>query len=298
MAADLDVLIYSPSDPMVAFVYHRHFTHSLAFVPIGGLLCALPWIVRRHPRSREIAAATTIGYATHAPLDAFTSYGTMLWWPFSQARVALDWVAIIDPIYTLVLALGLTLAIRLRRRRPAALALVASSLYLAFGALQHARAIASTAALARARGHVPARIRALPPTPSNLVWRTLYRADGRIHVDGARTPWIGATRSRGGDSVLAFDEGDLPPEVAADARTLAAFRRFAWFADGWVARGAVDPADVVDLRYAVDVLSIDALWGVRLRPGADRPVERVTFRGSPGDAARAQWRALSGDWPG
>ena len=41
MAADLDVLIRSPSDPLLFLEYHRQFTHSLIFIPVGGLLCAL-----------------------------------------------------------------------------------------------------------------------------------------------------------------------------------------------------------------------------------------------------------------
>ena len=40
MAADLDILIRSTQDPLLTIEYHRHFTHSLAFVPIGGLVVA------------------------------------------------------------------------------------------------------------------------------------------------------------------------------------------------------------------------------------------------------------------
>ena len=41
MAADLDVFISSSTDPLLFLEYHRQFTHSLVFIPIGGLLCAL-----------------------------------------------------------------------------------------------------------------------------------------------------------------------------------------------------------------------------------------------------------------
>ena len=36
MAPDLDILIRSSTDPLMAVEYHRHFTHALAFIPIGG----------------------------------------------------------------------------------------------------------------------------------------------------------------------------------------------------------------------------------------------------------------------
>ena len=39
-----------------------------------------------------------------------TSYGTLLLWPFSAARVSRDAIAIVDPLFTFVLAAGLALA--------------------------------------------------------------------------------------------------------------------------------------------------------------------------------------------
>ncbi len=41
MAPDLDVLIRSATDPLLAIEFHRHFTHSLLFIPIGALICSL-----------------------------------------------------------------------------------------------------------------------------------------------------------------------------------------------------------------------------------------------------------------
>src|SRR5689334_9710027 len=77
MAADLDVLIRSDTDPLLAVEFHRHFTHSLAFIPIGGLLASLPWFASRSLRqhARFVVLASTLGYATHAVLDACTTYG-------------------------------------------------------------------------------------------------------------------------------------------------------------------------------------------------------------------------------
>ena len=41
MSADLDVLIRSSADPLLFLEYHRQFTHSLVFIPVGGLICSL-----------------------------------------------------------------------------------------------------------------------------------------------------------------------------------------------------------------------------------------------------------------
>ena len=40
LAPDLDIFIRSSTDPLLFLEYHRHFTHSLIFIPIGALICA------------------------------------------------------------------------------------------------------------------------------------------------------------------------------------------------------------------------------------------------------------------
>ena len=39
--ADADILIRSSSDPLLSLEYHRHFTHSIFFVPVGALIAFL-----------------------------------------------------------------------------------------------------------------------------------------------------------------------------------------------------------------------------------------------------------------
>src|SRR5690606_27089503 len=76
MAPDLDILIRSANDSFLAVEYHRHFTHSLVFVPIGAAIALLPWLARRDIRSNLRLAywVSLIGYLTHAPLDCTTTY--------------------------------------------------------------------------------------------------------------------------------------------------------------------------------------------------------------------------------
>jgi inner membrane protein len=295
MAADLDVLVRSSSDPLVALVYHRHFTHSLAFVPLGGFLVALPWLFAKRHRAQRwlILAATTLGYATHGLLDAFTSYGTQLYWPFSPKRVAWDFVSIIDPLYTGMLALGVVLAHRRASPNAARLVLVLSSLYLALGGVLHARAIAAVRREAQDRGHVVARSAAFPEMPVNFLWRTTYRANGPIYIDRVRTPWFGQTQLVEGTSVAIVDESEMPPEIVADPRLLQAFRTFTWFADGWVGRSAEDPSLFGDVRYGTGTASGEALWALQLEPGAT-PVRIVQRRPGGGDMLARRWREILG----
>jgi hypothetical protein len=52
------------------------------------------------------------GYLPHPLLDACTSYGTHLWLPFSQHREAWNLIAVVDPLFTLLLAVPLFLYLR------------------------------------------------------------------------------------------------------------------------------------------------------------------------------------------
>ena len=56
IAPDLDVLIQSSTDPLLQLEYHRQFTHSLMFIPIGAAICAVVFwsFVRRHMNFRAI----------------------------------------------------------------------------------------------------------------------------------------------------------------------------------------------------------------------------------------------------
>ncbi len=105
MSPDLDVLIRSHDDPLLFLEFHRQFTHSLFFIPIGSLICAWvlhPLIAKRRGLSfKQSWLYCTLGYSTHALLDSCTSYGTQLLWPFTNERYAWSTVSVIDPIYTL-----------------------------------------------------------------------------------------------------------------------------------------------------------------------------------------------------
>lgn len=53
---------------------------------------------------------------THPLLDALTTYGTQLFWPFSNVRIALSSVAIVDPMYTVPFATCLLVASTMHRQ--------------------------------------------------------------------------------------------------------------------------------------------------------------------------------------
>lgn len=278
MAPDLDALIQSPSDPLLFLEYHRHFTHSLAFVPFGALLCAaaLHGFMRRRLSFRETYLYCLLGFGSHGLLDACTTYGTQLLWPFCDARIAWSIVAAIDPSFTVpVLVLVLLAALR-NRVRYAFYAAAWAFAYLGFAALQHERAESAAAALAAERGHRPARLEALPGLFSVLLYKTIYEHDGRYYVDAIRTGM--RTTVIAGEStprlVVARDFPWLRPgtQQAIDVD------RFQRVAHGFVT--AAPGNRITDLRYSMLPNEIAPFWGIELDPAAapDAHVEFVTTR--------------------
>lgn len=279
MAADLDVLIRSSTDPLLGIIYHRHFTHSLAFIPVGGLLVALPWILRdKYKEQRKlILVATTVGYATHALLDCCTSYGTMYLWPFSDQRVAWSFISIVDLVYTVPLLLGVWLTKRSGSMRPVTIAFVFAHIYMALCGLQKLRALDLRDRLAESRGHVVERSFVQNLIATNIGWRSIYEYDGRIYADALYTPWFGEPVVEEGESVDVATADDLPAPVRQNERTSAGFETFSWFASGWVVAETSQNGEalVCDVRYSRVPARFSAFWCARLRPGDDTPVARV-----------------------
>lgn len=274
---DADVFIRSAADPLLGIEYHRHFTHALVFAPLGAALVAALWLTRARwrPHALTLWLACLLAYVSHCLLDAATSYGTLLWWPFSDRRVGWDFISIIDPVFTLPLLAGLAIGL-LRQRLVLVKGALALALgYLTLGAIQCARASAAQEALARQRGHTIERAEVMPTMANNVVWRALYLHDGRIYSDRIRVGWFSRPTVIEGWSLPQVTAADLlPEEVNRDRHR--SFARFAWFSEGWVARKPTDPTVLADMRYSLSAEAFDPIWGIRfLAPEAPVDVEWV-----------------------
>lgn len=297
MLPDADVLIRSQSDPLLAVEYHRHFTHALAFIPVGAALATLPWLAFKKHRAAagSLYGASLLGYATHGPLDAATSYGTQLLWPFSSERLAWHWVSVIDPVFTLALLLGLLGALLGRSRRAAGVGLLVALAYLGLGAVQRERALDAQHALARDRGQQMSRGEVFPTLGNNLVWRSLYQVGDTLYSDRLRVAWTGELSWTEGNSVARLDEADLPPEWLADPRVRRDFRRFSWFTDGWTARAPDAPELVGDVRYSLRTEAFDPVWGLRFHPNAQVPTHWVDRSRARRPSLETLWQEITGE---
>jgi inner membrane protein len=178
---DLDFLMIS--DRMEYLREHRSWTHSFLVLPFLALgLALLTKIFARRTPLRKLWLFAAVGVASHIVFDWATSFGTMFWTPLSRARHSLDWLFILDPIFTGITfgALVLCLVFRARARR---IALAGSGLlfaYVAFCAVLHARALSIWRRLDEPPAN--ARVAALPQFLSPFRWMGLSETDEEIHV--------------------------------------------------------------------------------------------------------------------
>lgn len=297
MAADLDVLIYSNTDPLLFLKYHRQFTHSLLFIPIGGLIIALlvHGVLGRRWQLRfwQTALLCSLGYATHALLDTATSYGTMLLWPFVETRYSWSIISIIDPLFTLPLALAVILAALRNDARLARLGLVWALLYLSIGWWQHQGAQGIAADLAASRGHTPLRFEVKPSFGNLLVWKSVYEAEGAFYIDALRVGIVPHVYE--GTSVSKLNVEQDFPWLRRDTQQAKDVIQFNHFSDGFTALDPANPNRIIDVRYSFVPNEVSALFSIELASGAG-PTEHVRYQ-THREQAREQfgrlWRMLN-----
>ncbi len=280
MAPDLDVLIRSSTDPLLFLEYHRQFSHSLVFVPFGALLCALvAFPLNRHSISfGRTYAFCLLGFATHGLLDACTSYGTQLFWPFSDHRVAWNNVSVVDPAFTVPLLLLLGFATYRKTPVAAWIGCAWAVGYLLVGVAQRERAEAFGQDVAAGRGHGVVEIEAKPAFGSLLLWKTIYEVDDRYYVDAVRLG-AGATAYLG-QSVSRLDVSRDLGWLEAGSQQARDLERFRWFSAGMIALDPNREDRVIDIRYSLLPNRIAPLWGIQLHRGTDlkRHVAFLTMR--------------------
>ena len=295
---DVDVLIESAEDPLLGLQYHRHFTHSLIFVPVVGMLVAM--VFSLFPRMRAMGFGRlllygVVGALTHGLLDACTSYGTQLYWPFHGHRESWDVISIIDPLFTGPLLFALILSLIWRRINWARGGLLVAVAYLGLGAIQRERAESWARELAEQRGHPIEKVTARPSFANQILWRTVYLSEGMYHVDAVSIPPWRAPIHYAGGSVAAFSPEDAAAMVPSGTVLASDIERFRHFSQDFLYRWPEDPEIVGDLRYAVMPDSTRPLWGIRMdtsMPDEHVPIEY--FRDvNDGDFTRL-WRMILG----
>jgi inner membrane protein len=290
-APDLDVFIRSAGDPLVSFRWHRHFTHSFAFMPVWALLsaCLTSWFFRWRQKGdvpwRGLFLPALAGALTHLLCDGCTSYGTMLLWPFDHGRYAWDCLPIIDLFATLPVLTLAILAWRRQAPRLAAYGLIWFTAYALLGVWQHARAEAALRGWFAAQGIRAERVAVKPTALNLLVWRCVWLSDGRWRTAAVRVAPFAAPQVRPGEerAALAPTLPGLPPPGSPEARLVAEFSEFTQGWNSYTREGA--SVLIGDIRFGMLPTSARPLWSVRYEVG--QPLSVVMDRSlQPGDWER------------
>ena len=296
MSADLDVFIRSSHDPLLYLEFHRQFTHSLIFIPIGGLICAsffyYLFLRKKDITFKQTYIYSTLGYATHGLLDSFTTYGTQLLWPFTNDRIAWNTISIIDPLFTLpLLILVLTATIK-KNKIISYMAMSWVILYSLFGFIQKDRAESIGIEIAKSRGHNAISVVAKPSFANLIVWKIIYTTKNYYYIDAVKIGFsrkiIEGTRLDKLNVKKSFPWLNMESQQAKD------IDRFRWFSNGYLAMSKIYPNQIIDIRYSMLPNEGHGLWGIELSPNADPKdhVRTVSNRRSNMDTYKKLWKLI------
>jgi len=262
---DIDIVLGARSDAAY-LLFHRGLTHSLIGLVVLPVLLAtgLWWGYGRRTPFAWFALLSACGVGLHLVYDVVTPWGTMLLYPFSSERFALDWLFIVDfvtwalPIVALVLSVT-----RPRRARAVTLGwLVALFVYGSGAGLVHHRAIGTVVAAERRLGRPIAETYAFPRL--GAPWRWNGAAVAPIETD---EPRVSLYRVRGippaataaGRIARGFDDPWVAEALAARAG-----QAYLWWARVPVATtehaGGEVTVTLRDLRYSRTLLPTAETW--------------------------------------
>lgn len=271
LAPDLDVLIRSASDPLLAIEYHRHFTHSLFVAPLMALFSTFvlwPFFKKKY-LFKEIYLWALAGAATHGFLDACTSYGTHLFWPLSTGRQSWSIISIIDPLFTLPLVILCLMAWRKGASKFSRYALIWVLVYLSFGVVQHHRAsdYYKQSLKTQEKSQLDVLVK---PTIANLwLWRGISVFEDSYQVDGIRLGIFQDSKLYSGKVYRKFDFEPPWDSYSQDSKVIKDLGRFEFFSEGLIYQLPENDFLIGDLRYSLLPHSIEPLWVVELNKDQD-----------------------------
>lgn len=196
---DLDVLGSFFMGEVEYVNFHRGYSHSLIFAFVIAPI--LGWLVSR---SRWSAGQPWEFWVklffwtifTHPLLDIFTSYGTQIFLPFSDYKVELNTIFIIDPAYTLPMMIALIMGMFLRqdssrRRKTIYSGVILSHVYLLFTVCNKFLLVNPTLQTELDRQDLRVERMVTIPAPfQNFLWQGIIKTPDGYYA-GYFNPWRG-----------------------------------------------------------------------------------------------------------
>jgi inner membrane protein len=289
---DLDVFavpLLSSGDEGAGFerlTVHRGVTHSLILIPFAAALIALLWWwvrkkVNRTPGNRPppyllLYFCVLIPLISQPLLDVCTSWGTQLFAPFNDARLAVDVLPIVDFIFSGLIVLSLLACFIVRKvkknnslRPSLVIGWCGFALVLAYvGAGFAMNGIVKRAVRDHfggcAESNASAEYRAYPQLGTIFVWRVTRRCPdswlaAKVNV------LFGPDMNRVEYSIATNEDN----EWIRRALELPEMKTYDWFAMGqlratYSRRDGFHVAEFQDMRYGSSAAGLEGQWAARV----------------------------------
>lgn len=185
-----------------------------------------------------------LAFFTHIALDCFTAYGTQVFLPFANTRVAFNTIAVADPLYTLpflICTVGAAIARRGSRIRGLLnwSGIIVSSLYLMVTVFNHMHIHRVFDRALESRGIEATRTLVGPVILQNALWSCTAESDSSFHV---------GLYSIFDSNELMHYLNTLPkyPDAVAKIEDTDEYQRLYWFSNGYLQ--VIDRDSMFELR--------------------------------------------------
>tara|TARA_Y100000768_G_scaffold346837_1_gene294671 strand:+ start:1788 stop:2786 length:999 start_codon:yes stop_codon:yes gene_type:complete len=284
LAPDIDVFIRSHKDPLLFLEFHRQFTHSLFFIPIGGLVCSIFFYYlftkKFNLTFKETYVYSTIGYATHGLIDSFTTYGTQLLWPFTNERFAWNTISVIDPLFTVPVIILCLFTLIKNDKLYSYYAVIWMVVYQIAGFVQKDRAEYIISDYALKNGHQISSIEAKPSFGNIIVWKVIYSDDMNYFVNAIKLGWDHTIYP--GEIIKKLNISNDFKWLDTNSQQYKDLERFRWFSNNYLGLAKNNNNLVYDIRFSAIPNETEGLWGVQLDKNKNNTehIDYVTNRGS------------------
>ena len=302
---DLDIFI----GPMLynneidAMLFHRGFMHSILFSIFGALLFG--WLAhklyntgkRLHTTSKNDWTKLFFwSLFTHPLLDCFTPYGTQLFAPFSNYRVAFNNIAVADPLYTLPFLICLIVLMFYNRKNDKRkfwlkIGFGISSAYMLF-TIGNKIYVDSVFKSSLTENQIDySRFSAQPAILNNILWYGIAETEDNYHVGFYS---LFDTSNHFSDWETIPKKRDISKDDYKDLKDLT------WFSNNYYNVSKIDENnfEYYDLRYPIlnDSESKAPIFSLKLYKDAER-INMKPFEPNTGDFSKAiklNWERLKG----
>ena len=254
---DLDVFIgkFLYTNEVQTMAFHRGFMHSLLFAVLAAFLFG--WFAYKLYNSGKRKESTVqkdwiwlffLSIFTHPILDCFTPYGTQLFAPFSNYRVAFNTISVVDPMYTIPFLICMLVVLFFKRTNSKRLkwtkaGIYISSFYLLF-TLVNKFYINSVFKESFKKAEISIdRFSAQPSIFNNILWYAVAETKEKYHL----TFYSLLDKSATANNIISIDKNhDLIDMNAKNLKILA------WFSNDYYRiskREEMGTYKYTDLRY-------------------------------------------------